>query len=174
MFTLDNYDESKYTKFSFFWKSESVFSQWYLVNFTVDDITFNCAEQFMMYQKAKLFNDDAIAEKILKTTSPKSQKSLGRKVSNFDESTWNSHCADIVYRANYAKFSQNAKLKEEMLSIRHKDREFVEASPVDKIWGIGMAEDEEGVKHRVNWKGKNLLGKILTCVRDALLEEQAQ
>jgi ribA/ribD-fused uncharacterized protein len=174
LFTLDNYDESKYTHFSFFWQSDSPFSQWHLSSFTVNNVEYNCAEQYMMHQKALLFEDTVIANKVMNTKSPKSQKALGRKVSNFDDDVWNRHCVDIVYKGNYAKFSQNEKLKETILSLRHKDRELVEASPVDKIWGIGMADTDDGVKQRANWKGKNLLGKILTCVRDELLAEQQQ
>ena len=174
IFTLDDYDESKYTKFSFFWLNDNAFSQWHPSSFKVGENTFTSAEQFMMYEKALLFNDTKVAQQILKSSSPKTQKALGRKVDNFDQKIWDRHCCDIVYRGNYAKFSQNPHLKEQLLALQHRDREFVEASPRDKIWGIGMEASDAGVKHRENWKGLNLLGKVLTCVRDDILKQDQQ
>jgi ribA/ribD-fused uncharacterized protein len=102
----------------------------------------------MMYEKAMLFGDSVIAQKILDTDSPRLQKALGRKVNNFDQATWDMHCIDIVYRGNLAKFSRNEKLKKELLDEKHREHEFVEASPVDTIWGIGLEQGNKATDRK--------------------------
>ncbi|WCN36333.1 NADAR family protein [Aneurinibacillus uraniidurans] len=157
-------------KFTFFWRSKSPFSQWYPGTFCVNNIVFNCAEQYMMYQKAKLFNDETIAQKILQTKSPNEQKKLGRKVKNFDQKKWEQACKQIVYDGSYAKFSQNVELKKKLLATA--GTTIVEASPVDRIWGVGLSEDDPRILDRTKWLGTNWLGEILTKVREDLMEEK--
>jgi len=143
-------------KYKFFW--EGPFSNWFLSGFIVDDIAYNCGEQYMMYQKAVLFNDTEIADKILNETEPKKQKQLGRKVRNFNVNVWDSVRYDIVKKGLYHKFTQSVFLKSELL--KYKEYRFVEASPYDTIWGIGFIE-KDAMSNISKW-GKNLLGKILT------------
>mgnify|MGYP001799529351 CR=1 FL=1 len=157
----------KAEKFTYFWKSHSPFSNWYVADFEIDGIKFNCSEQYMMYGKAKLFADEDIADKILQTEKPGAQKALGRKVRNFKSEVWNQHAKDIVYRANEAKFSQNEHLLKRLLKT--KGTTLVEASPVDNIWGIGLAEDDPRAQHRMQWRGKNWLGEVLTRLREDLI-----
>ncbi|CAC5419604.1 unnamed protein product [Mytilus coruscus] len=154
--------------YEFFWRSHSPYSQWYKSDFTVDGIKFNCAEQYMMYSKAILFGDDKTAEKILNTSDPRKQKDLGRLVENFDKGLWDDSCSAIVERGNKAKFSQNQELKTTILKTYPKM--LVEASPVDKIWGIGLDEKNPNAWDCKTWKGQNLLGKALTKVRNELME----
>ena len=90
-------------KFTFFFGKDSPFSQWHPARFEVEGITYNCAEQYMMHQKAVLFGDEAMAAKILKSGDPKEHKALGRKVSNFDQDKWNEECRKIVKAGNLAK-----------------------------------------------------------------------
>lgn len=161
---------SKQIEFFFFWQN-SVCSQWYKSKFVIDGITFVTAEQWMMYKKAILFNDQAIATEILKCTNPRQQKSLGQKVKNFNEDTWKMHREEIVYMGNYAKFTQNKSLHQFMLHPNNRHKIFVEASPFDKIWGIGLGEDDVNADKPHKWKGLNLLGKILTKLRDDLVVE---
>ena len=94
-------------KFTFFFGKDSPFSQWHPAHFVVDDVTYNCAEQYMMHQKAVLFRDVAIAAEILKSSVPKEHKALGRKVSNFDPKTWNTECRKIVKAGNMAKVQRS-------------------------------------------------------------------
>ncbi len=94
-------------QFTFFYTDDSPFSQFYPSNFEVDNLKFNCAEQFMMYSKAITFNDNEIAEQILKETKPAKQKKLGRSVKNFDPDKWTELSVQVVYKGNYAKFTQN-------------------------------------------------------------------
>lgn len=123
----------------------------------------------MMAQKAKLFNDEEIFAQILQVKHPNGAKQLGRKVRNYDEQVWQENRFDIVVQANFTKFSQHHKLKEFLLAT--KDRILVEASPVDKIWGIGMAQDHPYIQDPSQWQGLNLLGFALMHVRERFLAE---
>lgn len=154
-------------EFTFFWKDNSPFSQWYAAKFIINEVEFNSAEQYMMYMKAALFGDEEVAEKILKAKLPVQQKALGRKVRHFEQEKWESHCKKFVYEGNYAKFTQNEELKKELLRTKGT---LVEASPVDEIWGVGLAEDDPRIKDRRTWRGENWLGEILTQVRDEILK----
>lgn len=154
-------------KYVFFWNG--IYSQWHMADMTIDGKTFNCCEQYMMYRKAMLFGDMEIAKEIMETRSPKEQKALGRKIQGFDKSIWDKNSLAIVYRGNFEKFSQNPDLKRELLSTG--SRILVEASPLDNIWGIGLAEDAKGVENPKNWKGLNLLGQAITLVKNELAGE---
>jgi ribA/ribD-fused uncharacterized protein len=157
-------------KFTFFYEEKSPFSQWYLSDFTVGGIKFNCAEQYMMYMKAKLFEDEQKAIEILQTNIPREQKWLGQTVRNFNQEKWESEREKIVYDGNYAKFTQNLELKEELLKTA--GTTLVEASPINIIWGVGLAEDDDRILDRTKWRGLNLLGKILTQLREDLMKEK--
>jgi ribA/ribD-fused uncharacterized protein len=110
-----------------------------------------------------LFGDLEIAEQIMNESNPREQKRFGRMIRNFDKSVWDKNCLAIVYEGNLAKFSQNEDLKLEMLATG--DRFFVEASPLDNIWGIGLDEKAENVDDPSFWLGLNLLGQALTLVK---------
>nr|KAG5688334.1 hypothetical protein BaRGS_027876 [Batillaria attramentaria] len=146
--------------------------------FYVDGQEYNCAEQFMMHQKAGqyiltvLFGDQNAATKILTSKDPRFQKKMGRQVKNIEEETWTSSCVDIVKKASKAKFSQNAELRSVLLATYPKI--LVEASPYDNIWGIGCTEDDQAAWNRSTWRGKNLLGFALTDVRNELMGEDRQ
>ncbi|GFR90993.1 GTP cyclohydrolase [Elysia marginata] len=157
--------------FEFFWKADSYFSQWHPSEFAEGDTTFSCTEQYMMYHKAVCFKDHEIATKILKTNSPKEMKKLGRAVKNYDDDIWESKCYDVVKRGNMLKFSQNPELKEKLFSTRGKT--LVEASPVDRKWGIGLAAKDSRSWNKSTWRGRNLLGYAITEVRDELMSEES-
>ena len=154
-------------KFTFFWHGP--FSQWYRQDFVVEGVTYNCAEQYMMAAKAKLFEDDETLDKIMASTSPKEQKQLGREVKNFDKDKWDAVARDLVEKGNYAKFTQNNDLKKMLLETI--GTTLVEASPYDKIWGIGMDDKNPLALNRNTWKGLNWLGEVLTRVRDRIVKE---
>jgi ribA/ribD-fused uncharacterized protein len=130
--------------------------------------TYNCSEQFMMFGKAMVFNDKIIGDKILRSTSPKTHKSLGRKVSNFDADIWSSTSVEIVTLGNYLKFTQNNTLKNILSDTG--DSILVEASPYDKLWGVGIKFDNKKIYDKTKWKGLNLLGEILMSVRDTITD----
>jgi ribA/ribD-fused uncharacterized protein len=153
--------------FTFFFTDASPFSQWYRASFVVDDHTFSCAEQYMMYGKAQLFADAATAAEILAADHPRQHKALGRKITPFDDATWRRNREAIVLAGNRAKFTQNPALLAQLLATR--GTTLVEASPYDQIWGIGLAANDPRAADPAQWKGQNLLGKILTALRDGLL-----
>ena len=154
-------------KYVFFWGGE--FSQWYMIPILWNGVVYNCAEQAMMASKAKLFKDDAALENIMCAEHPKQQKQIGREIRNFNKGKWDAICRQIVFDINVAKFSI-PELKSKMLEMG--DRTFVEASPYDKIWGIGMKEEDRGVEDPANWKGTNWLGQCLTEVSRYLRSDQ--
>jgi ribA/ribD-fused uncharacterized protein len=154
---------------TFFFRPESPFSQWHPATFVVDGATFSCAEQFMMHGKAVLFGDHAIAAEILATSSPRQHKALGRKVAGFDDRTWKAHREAIVAAGSRAKFTQNPALLQTLLATA--GTELVEASPFDRIWGVGLSADDPRIDDPTQWRGGNLLGKILTRLRDELLAQ---
>ena len=130
--------QSQVKKHCFFWRS-GPFSQWFPSVYTFDGVEYTCAEQGMMHGKALLFKDESTAERILKAKSPHEIKSLGRRVRYFKEKVWKNNRWNIVYRDSMAKFTQNPMLQEALLTTSGM---LVEASPRDRIWGIGLHEKD--------------------------------
>ncbi|MEV4249538.1 NADAR family protein [Streptosporangium canum] len=141
-------------------------SQWWEVAFTADGHLFRSAEHYMMAHKAWLFGDGETAARILAAGHPGEAKKLGREVRGFDEAVWNEHRYEIVVGANIAKFGRHPELGDFLLGTR--GRVLVEASPVDRIWGIGLTADDERASSPATWRGLNLLGFALMDARDAL------
>jgi ribA/ribD-fused uncharacterized protein len=166
MTTVINTDEKFFENDNGVYFKSNYPSQWYPSRFVINNIEFNCCEQWMMYNKAKIFGDIEIASKILQETDPKIHKELGRKVQNFDVVKWDSVADDIVYEGNLAKFSQNEELKDKLLSTGNKL--IVECSPYDSIWGNGLNITESLVIPQNLWKGTNRLGKAIMKVRESL------
>ncbi|MGB0870533.1 MAG: NADAR family protein [Flavobacteriales bacterium] len=165
----------KPVKFLFFWGhkpsldgqiTKSCFSQWWPSPFMVDGIHYKTAEHYMMAEKARLFNNEGIRQQIIHCHSPAEAKKLGRQVTNFDQDVWLEHRFNIVIKGNLNKFEQNSGLKQFL--IQTKKRVLVEASPIDAIWGIGMASDNQKIHDPRKWRGLNLLGFALMEVRDLL------
>lgn len=158
-------------KFVFFWGHQpdrhgvtaACFSQWYGAPFTVDGTLYPTAEHFMMAEKAALFGDESTRAQVLQAPTPGAAKALGRGVRGFDERVWQRHRFAIVVRANKAKFSQNPEIGRFLRQTG--TRVLVEASPVDAVWGIGLAQDDERVHDPNQWQGLNLLGFALMEVR---------
>ena len=160
--------------FVFFWghvaraekQAKACLSQWYPCGFEVDGFYYNCAEQFMMAEKARLLHDEETLSKIMQAYDPMEQKKLGRRVQGYDNDVWKACCFDVVVRGNIAKFSQNEKLRDFLISTG--DRILVEASPKDAVWGIGLDEESPDAINPRKWPGTNLLGFALMEVRDVL------
>jgi ribA/ribD-fused uncharacterized protein len=158
----------------FFWKAHpgpggrpgpGCLSQWWRQAFTVDGVEYLTAEHWMMAEKARLFGDEAAVAQILATDNPVTVKKLGQTVANFDDAAWLAHRYDIVVAGNRAKFSAHADLADYLASTG--DRVIVEASPLDRIWGIGLAANDERATRPSSWRGLNLLGFALMDVRAA-------
>jgi ribA/ribD-fused uncharacterized protein len=142
-------------------------SQWQKTSFKdVQNIEYNCREQYMMYQKALLFNDHQTATLILNAQTPKEQKALGRRIQNYVQKIWDLHKMGIVWQGNYLCFSQHKPLRDFLLSTG--DKYLAEASPFDLIWGVGLRASDPLIYDSANWTGVNLLGEILMSVRSLL------
>lgn len=141
-------------------------SQWWPAAFTEDERRFASAEHYMMAHKAWLFGDAAAAKKILAAGHPGEAQALGRKVRGFDQRTWEAERFGIVVRGNLAKFGHHQDLLTYLLGTG--DRVLVEASPRDRIWGIGLGETDPLAVSPQTWKGLNLLGFALMQARAQL------
>lgn len=175
-------------KFTFFWSG--IYSQWHPAMICLSDdqwpkfmksyasigsfdetkYYFNCNEQYMMARKAWLFYDEAMLWKIMAAVDPADQKRFGRMVSGFDKDKWEQIARDVVFKANWAKFTQHPDLKEQLLKTV--GTTIVEASPTDTIWGIGLSKDDPRAQNRATWRGTNWLGEAIMQVRDKLLKEK--
>lgn len=168
------YKSGEKTEFVFFWGyrpskngiTKSCFSQWWKSEFHEEHYKYCCMEQYMMSKKALLFDDKEVFEQIMVSDEPNKIKSLGRKIRNFDEKIWNDVKYSIVLNGNYLKFTQNRNLMNFLLSTG--DKILVEASPTDRVWGIGMSENDERINNPYEWQGENLLGFALTEVREEI------
>ena len=162
----------------FFWGHEDrgkgltkvCLSQWYQCHFVVEGQYYNCAEQYMMAEKARIFGDEEIRQQILAEYSQMAMKKLGRKVRDYDDEVWKEKRFDVVVKGNIAKFSQNEKLLDFLLSTG--DKILVEVSPKDTVWGIGLDESSSEAIQPRKWIGENLLGFALMEVRDILLTNE--
>ena len=161
-------------KYLYFWGHQTsksyigkeCLSQWYPSSFEVDGVQYYNCEQYMMAEKAKLFGDEDALKSILKSRDPKSVKSIGRTVENFDAKLWDENKFDIVVKGNYNKFSQDELLKDYLLSTG--DKILVEASPYDTVWGVGLRASDPLILNESTWKGLNLLGEALMKVRNEI------
>ena len=134
----------------------------------VDGITFPTVEHYLQWSKAKQFGDAGAQAKILKTTSPKSVKTYGDKVTGFKEEEWAETRDRIMATGLKAKFMQHADLKTKLLSTG--DTPIGEANARDKYWGIGTGAATGIAKRPSKWPGKNRLGQLLMDLRRELKE----
>jgi len=175
--------ESKYSKekllanhmvkskdFVFFWNPDSTLksclSQWTKSDFKIGINKYNSSEQYMMAEKARVFDDPENKKNIMDLDDPFEMKRLGRKIKNFDGEEWNKVKYSIVLNGNYYKFSQNKEMRDFLIATG--DTILVEASPEDTIWGVGLDESNEDIYDLNKWEGKNLLGFALMELRDEL------
>lgn len=162
-------------KYVYFWRHHperdgsvgaGCFSQWWPATFTVDGVRYATAEHYMMAAKARLFGDDEIAARVLQATSPGAAQALGRKVRNFVQERWDANRFAIVVAASLAKFGQHPDLGRYLLGTG--GRILVEASPIDRVWGIGLAADDARATDPRRWRGLNLLGFALMATRSQM------
>ncbi len=141
-------------------------SQWWTQPVTVDGQSYLTAEHWMMAGKARLFDDEAALAAILVAPNPGAAKAIGRKVRPFDDTVWKRAAYDIVVAGNLAKFGQHDELRAFLLATGR--RVLVEASPHDRIWGIGLGREDPDAQRPSTWRGRNLLGFALMEVRERL------
>lgn len=155
-----------------FWQPDSIYSNWYDLSstpFILLDKSYKNSEAAFIYLKAREFNDHGIMKQIDdRNQSPGYMKSLGRRIQGFEEGHWDSVKCELMYLACKAKFEQSPSLRQTLLLTGNK--ELVEASPFDKIWGIGLAPNDPRAFDKSKWLGENLLGKVLMRIRDEFNE----
>ncbi|MEV7322066.1 NADAR family protein [Streptomyces sp. NPDC093970] len=150
--------------------SASCLSQWWPSPFVVEGVEYATAEHWMMAAKARLFGDAEAERRILAAGHPAEAKKAGRLVRDFDGPTWDRERFGIVTEGSVHKFAADADLREFLLATG--DRVLVEASPVDRIWGIGLAATDDAATDPTRWKGLNLLGFALMEARQTLRATQ--
>lgn len=165
-------------EFLFFWGhrparggavGRSCLSQWFAgYGFTVGGVRYRTAEHWMMARKARLFGDEDAFARIVACEDPGEAKALGRRIRGFDEGVWAAHRFEIVAAGGAAKFGQHPPLREFLLGTG--SRVLVEASPVDRVWGIGLAAGDPRAADPGRWQGLNLLGFALMEARSRLAD----
>lgn len=155
------------TQITLFYSSSHPFSNWYMSRFIHEGREYNCSEQFMMYKKAMLFKDYDVADMIMEQSHPRKQKFLGREVRGFNERVWNAKCKEIVVPGLVSKFLQDTYCLQTLLDTG--DSIIAEASPTDRIWGIGLSEDDPKALSPSQWQGTNWLGEVLMSARDKIV-----
>lgn len=156
-------------KYLLFWQKDSIYSNWHTrrCSFYMDNILFYNSEAAFMYAKAAFFGDKIAMQKIIAKQAPYDVKEEGRKVTPFVKKDWDEVCYSFMVKVLREKFGQNPHLRSALLSTGNLI--LVEASPFDKIWGIGLRPDNPLAMDPSKWKGMNLLGKALMQVRDELM-----
>lgn len=171
----DRLDQGDRLKFLHFWghtpRSDgrigvSCLSQWWPSPFEVDDIEYATAEHWMMASKARLFGDTDAERQAIEAEHPAVAKNAGRLVRGFDEAIWQRHRFDIVVTGSIHKFGQHEGLRNFLLNTG--DRVLVEASPMDRVWGIGLSVHDERAQDPARWRGLNLLGFALMEARERI------
>lgn len=154
----------------FFWMPDSFMSNWYSPSplYLIDhpSVRFENSEAAFMFLKAMTFGDLFVAKQVIANQDPKYTKGLGKTVNGFTDEVWAEERYNCMLDACFAKFTQNPKLAKKLLATGSKI--LVEASPYDKIWGVGLAPNDVRVLNPANWRGLNLLGEVLMDIRDLL------
>ncbi|NLU69038.1 NADAR family protein [Streptomyces sp. HNM0574] len=146
---------------------KSCLSQWWPSPFTADGVEYRTAEHWMMAGKARLFGDGEAERRIIAASHPGEAKAVGRTVRGFDEAVWRRERYAVVVEGCVRKFGEDDALREFLLGTGN--RVLVEASPLDRVWGVGLAADDDRVRHPGQWLGENLLGFALMDARTHLL-----
>jgi ribA/ribD-fused uncharacterized protein len=172
---IEQVSSNRRIKYLFFWGhaprrdgsiGASCLSQWWPSPFVVDGVRYATAEHWMMAGKARLFGDAEAERQALDAGSPAAAKRAGRLVRGFDDAIWERERSAIVRAGSVHKFGQNAELRDFLLATG--DRVLVEASPLDRVWGIGLASDDARAQDPALWRGLNLLGFALMEAREEL------
>lgn len=164
---MENIPATTNKPYHFFYSSRDSFSNFYDAPFEYQGIQFSCSEQFFMYLKAKLFHDSFHASQILGAKTPVIMKRHGRLIPYFDPKIWDEYKQYVMYIALREKVNQHDDIKSKLLNTAPKI--IVEASPMDKIWGVGLSHSNPLIQDSRNWQGQNLLGYLWTRLREDII-----
>lgn len=157
---------------SLFFGAASPLSNFYACSFEFDGHVWSSSEQAFMARKAVEFGDDEMLQQIRQAKKPLEAKRLGRKVRGYDDERWCAARERHMFEVLLAKFSQHAESRAALLATG--TTRIAEASPRDRVWGIGMGASNPDAQDPSKWKGRNLLGKTLEEVRARLVETESQ
>lgn len=147
-----------------FWHGDSPFSNWYRgLEIKYQGFVFDNSEALFMYLKCKFFNQEELALEVTENQDPAKVKKIGRKIKNYNEKSWAESRVGYMKLVQVMKFGQHPELNKILLATG--DKQIIEASPLDNIWGVGMYSTHPDVEDPEKWKGQNLLGKVLESVR---------
>lgn len=167
------YNNVSNEEFLLFFGALHPFSNWNQEHsFNIKHMTFDCGEMAMMAWKAAFFKDWITFEKIMKPSHPSKYKDLGRDVKPYDEEAWDGERDKMMFVICLERARQIPAV--DQMLIASEGREIVEASQFDKIWGVGLAEYDERILDRRNWRGTNRLGKAYMRVREVRQKERRQ
>ena len=141
-------------------------SNWYPAGFRFAGEGFATSEHWMMWQKARAMGDWNMVDKILDAPTPRRAKELGAQVAPYDGALWDDVREELVYYGVREKFLQNPELADLLLSTG--SALLAEASPHDRVWGVGLTADDPLFGDVAAWKGSNLLGRVCMRVRSDL------
>ena len=165
-FFLSKMDPTVTDKYVLFYSNE--FSNFHPCHIVAYGQTFSSTEQVFMWKKAKEFGDETMATNILNTSDPGQAKKYGRRVKNYNEQRWDAIREKVMRDACWLKYTTNQELQDLLLSFGN--RTFAQASSDDEIWGIGLDLNDPLAADEANWTGQNLLGRVLTSIRDEILQ----
>jgi ribA/ribD-fused uncharacterized protein len=176
---IEAHERRQRLKWVFFWGHSSppgnvtkaCLSQWYPAPFRVGREEYPTAEHWMMAEKARLFGDDDALKRVFAASHPGEAKRIGREVRGFEEPVWREARYRIVVDGNVLTFAAHPELRDFLLTTG--ERVLAEASPVDPVWGIGLAADDPRATDPSLWRGSNLLGFALMDVRERLRAAEA-
>ena len=144
-------------------------SNWYRSPFDLDGVHYTSVEQYIMFQKCKLFGDEAAAEAVLSTDDVAAQQAIGRSANGYIGTVWAGMRQLVALKGLLAKFSQNEDLKQKLLDTG--DAYLVECARMDKVWACGIRLTDDRRFDASNWDGENILGFALMEVRNTLRGE---
>ena len=152
-----------------FLDSHSPFSNLHLTQFNIEGTTYNCCEQFIQGEKARIFNDDISHAKIMRESNPYKIKKLGNKIKGFNHQQWRRHCKSIAYKVNLAKYTQNKTLQGILLNSGTK---LIAEGSNDPYWGIGVHLHEKSALDRRHWpnNSRGVMSEILSQIRNELTQ----
>ena len=150
-----------------FYGRRALLGNFVITPFQLDNLWFNCSEQYFQYQKAMFFGDHQTAKAILNSQSPDVQKQLGRQVSGYHEEMWANERESVMEKGCTAKFLQNQNAKNVLLATGN--NVLSESTQFDLIWGSGKAIwDRFNGAEISSWNGQNKMGQVLMKVRDLI------
>lgn len=147
-----------------FFGSEDFYSNFYNNKVKFYNMLFYNNETLFMYLKAKFFKDYGAMDNLLHTFSPLEAKRIGRRIQGYNDNAWNKVRYDVMLIAVFYKLQSNPHIKEHYDNLIKEGYSFVEASSYDKIWGIGLTENNTNILDKSKWRGKNLLGEVYNNV----------